>query len=64
MALVAAGNLKQHELPDWARKAFHKKLDELLDMYEAGHPLWIHGSSAVTSADLGLQVDIYLKDWI
>jgi hypothetical protein len=62
MAQVVAGSLKQHKLPDWARKAFHKRLNELLDMYEAGHPLWIHGSSSVTSADLGLSVDICLKE--
>jgi hypothetical protein len=64
MAQVVAGSLKQRELPEWARKAFHKKLDELLAMYEAGHPLWLHSSASVTGASLGLQVDIYLKDWI
>ena len=65
MALqTVTSNPDKRELADWARKAFRKKLDELLDMYESGHPLWIVGHCGVTGPKIGLSCDITLKDWI
>lgn len=45
------------------RERAHAKLDEALDMYEAGDPLWINtGFSWTSFTDEGARLDIWIKD--
>jgi hypothetical protein len=52
--------------PTWREKA-HEKLDEILDMYEQGVPLWIHTTfgwdgTSLTGVQPG-ELSMTIREW-
>lgn len=53
---------RERDLPREARALAHQRLDELLDLYEQGAPLWIVGSVGWVSPDDSARLDLTVRD--
>jgi hypothetical protein len=53
---------RDRPLSDRVRKLAHEKLDEALDMYEAGVPLWINTSCGWRLENDAADLAIWIKE--
>ena len=64
MTVVVGVIEPRRKLPEMFKQQLHKRLDELIDMYERGDPLWIVGGDSLWSSEGSVKVRTDFREYV